>query len=133
MATPPASIQVDIAHALARIRRFLGTLYRFLKLLFQQVSTVLLSFNRLLKERLATQILVFHCARSFLKIIERLGTHRGRVRDDSLGSRINFYQGTATWTANVERFWSLRHTQILLQFDGRGLWNAAQLKIKDLM
>src|SRR5580700_2743966 len=90
-------VQIEIADGFAGVGRFLRLLDRFLKLLFQKISGVLLRLHRLAKDGFAAAVLFFHGLGSCLEIIEHLGLDSGRMRDDSFSRGIDLKNCTAAW------------------------------------
>ena len=63
-------VQIEIPNRPSRIRSFLGLLDRFLKLLLQQVGSMLLGLHRLAEDGIAAAVLLF------ASLIARLGVPR---------------------------------------------------------
>ena len=63
---------------------------------------MLLSLDRLAKNRIPPAVLLFHSPRGLIKIAEHLRLERGYVRDDSRIFGINLQHGTAAWAGQIE-------------------------------
>jgi hypothetical protein len=103
------SIEVEIAYGLAGIGRFLRLLDSFLELLFQEIGGMLLGFNRLPEDRVSAAILLFHGTSRGFYILEHFRFDSGSVSDDRLGRGIDFQNGVAAGTGDLEGWRSFWH------------------------
>src|SRR5438128_6950704 len=89
------SVQVKITNRPSRIRRFFGFSNGFLKLLLQQISSMLLRLNRLAEDRIATAVLFLHRPGGFFHIIKGFWLDRGGVRYHGFILRVNLQHRAA--------------------------------------
>jgi hypothetical protein len=107
--------QVPVANGPAGVRRLFGLPDCFLKLLLQQVGSMLLGLDRLAKYRVTPAVLLFHGTRSGLYISKRLGLYRGSMRNNRFGLAVHLQYGAAAGAGDIEVVRFLYHDGMILQ------------------